>query len=155
MLRNALVSWGGRGLDRFASAQGLAVERRHAGLPEVAAVHALAALAAGKASVGAVSGTRGDRRFAAFTIVCAAGAIEFDWRAVELSGLAGRAAFVAVAVERAAGASRDAAPLRSRLRGWHVAVARGSAMAWRDGTGSASELEAALVALAAEPRTAA
>ena len=147
IVRNAVTSWRLRGLDRFASAHGLAVVQTHGELPDVAGNHALAGAVGRGATVRVVTGTRGGNRFAAFAMVQAVAEVTFGWTTIDLTGLAGRASFTAVVTERDAGGPRDHASLRHSLGAWHVAFDPRSVIAWREGTADVSELAAALEAL--------
>jgi hypothetical protein len=149
-VRNALIAWRLRALERFASAQGLSVRRSTGKFPDVAADQTLTWFVTDSSTTHAAEGARGARRFAAFAMVRPVADFAFEWGVLDYTGLAGRAAFVAVAVECRGRAARSAAPLRRRLRSWHVAVGADSVMAWREGTAGEDDLTAALLVLLEE-----
>ncbi len=148
LVRNAWTSWRLRGLSRFATAQGKGVQRGRTSLPDAAAGHAFAGLVSVSSKVRVVEGERRGRRFAVVAVVLPVADVTMNMGAIDLTGLGGRASFVAVAVERAQDAPRGAALLRRRLASWHVAAGPESLVAWREGTADEHALDAALGALA-------
>jgi len=149
-VRNALIAWRLRALERFASAQGLSVRRSTGKFPDVAADQTLTWLVSDRSMTHAVEGARGARKFAAFAMVRPVMDFAFEWGVLDYTGLAGRVAYVAVAVECRDRAPRNSATLRRRLRSWHVAVGADSVMAWREGTAGEDDLTAALLLLLAQ-----
>ena len=153
LVRNALIALRLRALDAFAAADGARASPRHAAIPDLVEEHALAGIVTPDTTLRAFEGTLGGRRFAAFAAVRAVDGVKFDWASFDLTGLAGRACFVAVAVECAGAAPKRCASLRRQLDSWHVAVGANSVVAWRERPACADDLAAAMRALLSETGT--